>query len=66
MGIEHGFDGGRIHVFMDAVGGQQEDIAFLDGEGLVVDLHMRTHAQRPAQIAVPAGHRDAVVFGQLL
>ena len=52
-------------MLVDAVGHQHEDVALLHLEHLVVDLDLRIHAERAAEIALLRGNDDAVVVGEL-
>ena len=56
----------RIKVFMDAVGGQQKQIATLNAEREMVDLQMGADPQGPGKIAVLGRYLQTVIPGQLL
>ena len=53
-------------MLIDAVGRQQEDVAFFDLERLVVDFDLRIDAERAAQIALFRRDDDPVIVGELL
>src|SRR3546814_14459337 len=53
-------------VFVDTVGGQQEDGAGRDRHRQVVDLELRIDAERAAEIALLRRDDDPVILGQLL
>ncbi len=53
-------------MLVDAVGHQQEGVAALQPQILVVDLELRVHTERAAEIALLRGQHDAMVVGQLL
>src|SRR6185503_14048875 len=55
-----------IDVLVDAVGGQNEDVATLDLQRAVVDLDLRVEADRTAEIALLARYPGAMVLGELL
>ena len=59
-------DPAGVEMLIDAVGREHEDVALLDPEHLVVDLDLRIHAERAAEIALLRGDHDAVVVGELL
>ena len=52
-------------MLVDAVGRQQEKVAFFDRDGTVVDLDLRIDAQGAPQIALLGRNNDPVIFGQL-
>ena len=59
-------DEARADVFVDAVGGEQEDIAFFQRNRLIVDFDLRIDPQRAAEIGLLGGNDDPVIVGQLL
>jgi hypothetical protein len=57
---------GGCSEFVDAVGGQDEQVAFFDLQGQIVDFELRADAQRAAEIALIRGNDQPMVVGQLL
>ena len=55
-----------VGVFVDAVGGQHQQVADRQVQRLVVDLDLAAHAQRTRKVALLRRHPDAMVLGQLL
>jgi tetratricopeptide (TPR) repeat protein len=51
-----------IDMFVDPIGGQQKDLAGLDGKRLVVEFQFGADAHRAAQITLFRRDADAVVF----
>ena len=66
MLAERARDEARVDEFIGAVGRQQESLARLDLETLVVDLELRIDAERTAEIGLLRRHDDPVIVGQLL
>ena len=55
-----------VEMLVDAVGRQQEDVALLELDRPVVDLDLRAHAERAAEIDLLRRQHDAMVVGELL
>ncbi len=55
----------RADVLVDAIGGEQEQIADRQRQSAVVDLQVPVDAQRAAEVAGIRRHAYAVIFGQL-
>ena len=55
-----------LGVLVNAVGGEDENIAACDANGLVVDLELRIDAQRTAEIDLLGRDDHPVIFGKLL
>ena len=54
----------RGHKFIGAIGGEQEEIAGLQRQCLIIDFQMLMNTQRAAEIALLGGQPEPVVLGQ--
>ncbi|MGY4626164.1 hypothetical protein ACVWY3_003920 [Bradyrhizobium sp. USDA 4486] len=66
MLVDRARDEARIDEFIGAIGREQEGVAGLDLERVVVDFELRIDAERAAEIGLLGGDDDAVIVGQLL
>ena len=55
-----------VEMLVDAVGRLQEEVALLELDRPVVDLDLRAHAERAAEIDLLRRQHDAMVVGELL
>ena len=65
-GINGGDDEVGVDMFIDAIGGEQENIALFYLNGLVIDIELAVDAQSAGEMALRRGDPDPVIFGQLL
>src|SRR5690349_232814 len=56
----------RVHVLVHTVACEQEGVAPLDVDGVVVDLDLSFAAYRPVEVALTLGQPHAVIIRQLL
>ena len=62
---QQAFQRGVIDKVVNAVGGKQVGVAFLDHEGVVVDVEMHIDSHGATEIALVGTDRDTVVTGHL-
>ncbi|MDT4884714.1 hypothetical protein FQZ97_1208850 [compost metagenome] len=57
---------GRAGEFVDAIGGEQEHIARLQLQRLIVDFQVGIDAEGTAEVAFVLGNPQPMILGQLL
>jgi len=58
-------DAGSVDIFINTVGGEQQQVTNGELQRLVVDVQIAVHAQSAGQVALGRRHPDPVILGQL-